>query len=524
MKKQPLVRIAFGAAVAVAALMLGFSADSASAAKNGAVTDLSYTASCSAFPPDPCYAISFSDPDGIGEFWIVAEGEGVEFHGTNSCNPGPVIWESGEPDEFPDHDHYVIWYDCTGHRAIESWFVESTLGSGGSGPATFQADADGDGVANGLDNCPVTDNPGQADSDGDGIGDACDVGENATVTDTTYTAGCGEVPPDECYAIVFSDDDGIGQFFVVAEGEGIEFDGDNGCNPGPVTWESGEPDEFPDHDHYVIWFDCGLTTDISVVESYLVLSTLGSAASPAPVYQNGDADADGIPDSTDNCPAHDNATQANNDRNFIDQTPPLSVDDGTLINSDRYGDACDEDDDNDGISDEDEVAGPPCASATGPTDPFNRDSDFDRFTDGYECAFGTDPTDAASRPPAIVAGDSDNDGLSDAEELLLGTDPNNPDTDGDGLRDGLEVRNYGSNPLAVNADGDVCDDAREVMGFDGNTVVTAADPGLVAVALGNYGTPPAPADRWRMNMDVDKNGAVTAADLGLVATKLGSCA
>jgi len=35
-------------------------------------------------------------------------------------------------------------------------------------------DADGDGVANGADNCPGRPNPTQRDSDGDGIGDRCD--------------------------------------------------------------------------------------------------------------------------------------------------------------------------------------------------------------------------------------------------------------------------------------------------------------------------------------------------------------
>ena len=48
-------------------------------------------------------------------------------------------------------------------RSIERWSVSRQAG-----------DADGDGVEDASDNCPVTPNPSQADGDGDAVGDACD--------------------------------------------------------------------------------------------------------------------------------------------------------------------------------------------------------------------------------------------------------------------------------------------------------------------------------------------------------------
>jgi len=41
--------------------------------------------------------------------------------------------------------------------------------------------------------------------------------------------------------------------------------------------------------------------------------------------------------------------------------------------------------------------------------------------------------------------DPDHDGLNNMLELFFGTDPHNPDTDGDGVSDGAEVKR-GSNP------------------------------------------------------------------------------
>jgi hypothetical protein len=65
------------------------------------------------------------------------------------------------------------------------------------------------------------------------------------------------------------------------------------------------------------------------------------------------------------------------------------------------------------------------------------DSDNDGLPDGLEIEFGTDPNDP----------DSDDDGLSDSEEInVFGTDPNDPDSDDGGVPDGEEIER-GLNPL-----------------------------------------------------------------------------
>jgi len=54
---------------------------------------------------------------------------------------------------------------------------------------TLQLDSDGDGIEDGIDNCP-NHNPGQGDHDNDMIGDACDpnteITTNTVATDTTF--------------------------------------------------------------------------------------------------------------------------------------------------------------------------------------------------------------------------------------------------------------------------------------------------------------------------------------------------
>jgi outer membrane protein OmpA-like peptidoglycan-associated protein len=71
--------------------------------------------------------------------------------------------------------------------------------------------------------------------------------------------------------------------------------------------------------------------------------------------------------------------------------------------------------------------------------------------------------------------DSDKDGLPNDREIDLGTDPYNPDTDGDGLKDGEEVLTYFTNPLKVDTDGDLLTDYDEIVKYLTNPLKADTD-------------------------------------------------
>jgi len=125
-----------------------------------------------------------------------------------------------------------------------------------------------------------------------------------------------------------------------------------------------------------------------------------------------DADGDGVNDDVDNCPMVANADQADNDLDGI-------------------GDVCDPDDDNDGLSDEDEAAAG--------TDPFNPDTDGDGqgdATDPYPLDFDNDgiPAELDNCPVDTNAdqADFDSDGAGDVCD---------PDDDNDGVLDENDAEN-----------------------------------------------------------------------------------
>jgi len=112
-----------------------------------------------------------------------------------------------------------------------------------------------------------------------------------------------------------------------------------------------------------------------------------------------------------------------------------------------------------------------------------------------------------------VVTDSDNDGLPDDIEISLGLDPNNPDTDGDGIKDGDEVGmqtvNIELNETVLPGDDGTSDPGLDT-GTDTGTTDTTTDSdndGLTDYEEAVTGTDPT-------NPDSDNDGISDGAELG----------
>ncbi len=376
------------------------------------------------------------------------------FRDTDSDNDSlPDSYEAGDTDPTTpplwnhDGDIYPDFIDPDDDNDGIDTYTEMNTSVYGN-PVTDQ-DIDGDGVLNYLD--LDSDGDGKSDSiegtgdvDGDGIPNFLDAddsdgplgdpdGDHLVNKDEDFY-GTDRFNPD-------TDGDGLSDYteVVTTTTDPTKVDSDGDTIPDPV--EIG-PDIYHPYSSDVTTDSCPGVTDTTIDAldtdsdgdgiSDLIEVGYGKLATP-PV----DSDGDGIPDYRDRDSDNDGICD------YIEARPFNA--DGTPHDADGDGipDYLDKDSDNGGVPDYIENL-----QGTDPRDPTDDkivDSDGDNLPDLYEDSVpGLDKNNPDSDGNGVRddLDDLDGDGFNNYGEYYFGTDIDNPDTDGDHITDGREVDYY----------------------------------------------------------------------------------
>ena len=350
---------------------------------------------------------------------------------------GDACDSDDENDNFPDAAEPTFQWDAGAHQCANDKDLP--------GPPTplslGNPDSDGDGVLDGSE-CWGGSNPIDA---GDTPGAPATTGtpadkdalNNAMETDRR-TEGFSD-PPTGPIGVEDIDGDGkLGKSDSDSDGDGLS----DGCEAFVTGTSPMRPDS-----------DSNGTPDPA--ESNL-------AARIAAYCKNlEDMDNDGVTDDTDNCPFVANLAQTNTNP-AIGNGKGIALDDSTVpwsVKTDKKGDACDGDLDNDGLKNaSDPEPGGPGGDIT--------------YDDGP--AVGGDGTWKGTGDDG-PSWDTDSNAKLDGVAACAGSLGawGSLDSDGDGLLNSLEFCKWGSSPLfgRVDSDGDTVGDCKEVADVDGNNVV-----------------------------------------------------
>lgn len=107
----------------------------------------------------------------------------------------------------------------------------------------------------------------------------------------------------------------------------------------------------------------------------------------------------------------------------------------------------------------------------------------------------------------VLQNDTDQDGLGDLDEKFYQSDPLNPDTDGDGLQDGFEVKGNYTNPVMYDTDWDDLSDGEEILIYKCDPLKSDTDRDNLrdGVEVLIYGTDPTTRDTDKdlLNDDIE---------------------